>query len=106
MVGAGAPAGGAVVVDVEVVVDAERLLVVLVTDVLDVEELRLVDEDDTDEVDPVREVVVLTPESTNFVTTTKLGSQHPSPDVENPLQLRAAILAGNNHITICRKCLF
>ena len=35
-----------------------------------------------------------------------LGSQHPSPNVKNPLPLRAQILARNYHITWCQKCLF
>ena len=35
-----------------------------------------------------------------------LGSQHPSPDVKNPLQFRTELLARNDHITRCQKCLF
>ena len=34
------------------------------------------------------------------------NSQHPSPDVKNPLQFRTEILARNDHITRCQKCLF
>ena len=35
-----------------------------------------------------------------------MGSQHPSPDVKNPLQFRTELLARNSHITCCQKCLF
>ena len=41
-----------------------------------------------------------------LVSAVLIGSQHPSANVKNPLNIRAANPARNDHITWCQKCLF